>query len=122
MDNNCIFCQIANHQQPATIVYETDNIIAFDDLHKDAPIHVLIIPKKHIDGLTAINLTDQTVLGELLLSAQTVASKLNIADNGYRCIINSGHNGGQVIPHLHLHLLGGKKLGPMLQKDLPTDS
>lgn len=107
---NCIFCQIAKKELPATIIYEDENLIAFKDINPIAPIHYLIIPKKHIASVNHLEPQDKELMGELFLAAKTIAKKEGIADNGYRLVFNVGKDSGQMVDHLHLHLLGGKKL------------
>lgn len=107
---NCIFCQIVSGKLPTSLRYEDEDIIAFDDINPNAPIHVLVIPKIHIESLADTNLNHQKLLGKLLYRCKLLAKDLNIVDNGYRVIINTGKWGGQVIPHLHVHLLGGAPL------------
>lgn len=105
---NCIFCKIANKEAPAEIVYENDKIIIFKDIHPKAPIHLLIIPKKHIPSVDHLELQDKELMGELILAAQKIARKKNL--KGYRLQINVGRPAGQIIDHLHLHLLSGKSI------------
>lgn len=107
---NCIFCQIAKRELPATIIYEDESIVAFKDINPIAPIHYLIIPKKHIDSVNQLEPEDKELVGELFLVAKKIAKTEGIADNGYRLVFNVGKNSGQMVEHLHLHLLGGKKL------------
>ena len=107
---NTIFDKIINKEIPADIVYETDNILAFKDINPIAPIHILIIPKHTISTVNDISDTDSKVLSELLLSAKKIAKKMKIDKNGYRIIINCNEDGGQTVYHLHLHLIGGRKL------------
>lgn len=99
----CLFCQIAKKEMPAEIVYEDEKIIAFEDIHPKAPIHLLIIPKKHIPSVDHLELTDKELMGELILAAQKIARQKNL--KGYRLQINVGRPAGQIIDHLHLHLL-----------------
>lgn len=121
---DCIFCKIVKKEIPAEIVYEDDKIIAFNDVNPVAPVHILIIPKKHIpsvnhladfrgmetkDGLSP-ELENKTLVGELILAAQKIAEDKKIADSGYRLSFNIGEDAGQTVYHLHLHLMGGKKL------------
>lgn len=120
MNDNCVFCQIANKTVPKQFHYESELVVAFDDLHKDAPEHVMIIPKKHLATLNDAQPADRLILGELLLAASQIAAKLKIEQKGYRCIINTGQNAGQVIQHLHLHLVGGRPLGPLLAKSVAS--
>lgn len=106
----CVFCKIASHTIPANIRFEDDEMIAFDDIDPHAPIHVLVVSKKHIPSLADIVKTDEKLLGKLLYRCKLLAEELNIADSGYRVTINTGKWGGQIVPHLHLHLLGGAPL------------
>lgn len=116
---DCIFCQIANKRASAKVFYETEEIIAFEDLHKDAPEHILVIPKKHLMSLNEATNEHKDLLGQLLLAAQEVARLRNIDQTGYRCLVNTRQDAGQIINHLHLHVLGGQKLGPIIcKKDL----
>lgn len=107
----CIFCQIVNKKIPADIVYETDKIIAFRDINPKAPVHDLVIPKKHIGSLNEISFDDRDIIFELLSSIKIIAKEEGIAKRGYRVIVNTGRHGGQLVEHLHFHLLGGKNLG-----------
>ncbi|MBU0598737.1 histidine triad nucleotide-binding protein [Patescibacteria group bacterium] len=107
---DCIFCAIAEHLVPASIRYEDDEIIAFDDINPSTPIHVLVIPKKHWASLAEVPVSGEKLLGKLLYCCKLLAEELNIADSGYRVTINTGKWGGQIVPHLHLHLLGGAPL------------
>ena len=106
----CIFCKIVGHTVPATIVYEDDGIMAFDDLHPRAPCHKLIIPKKHISTLNDLTPEDTELFGRMVLVAQKLAREYQIDQTGYKIITNCNKDGGQVIYHLHLHLLGGRPL------------
>jgi histidine triad (HIT) family protein len=110
----CIFCQIAKGQIPSQKVYETDLIIVIKDINPHAPVHDLIIPKKHIVSLNDVNEGDKDLLAGILLSVKEVAKMEGIADSGYRLIANTGKDGGQLVQHLHFHILGGKELGPKL--------
>ena len=103
---DCIFCRIINKEQPADIVYEDDNIIAFKDINPAAPIHILIVPKKHIISVNHLEAKDKTLMGNLVLVARKIAKEKSLA--GYKISINVGRDGGQIVDHLHLHLLGGK--------------
>jgi histidine triad (HIT) family protein len=107
---NCIFCQIAKKDLPATIIYEDGNVVAFKDINPIAPVHYLIIPKKHIASVNHLESQDKELMGELFLAAKKIANKEGISDNGYRLVFNVGKDSGQMVDHLHLHLLGGKKL------------
>lgn len=110
---NCIFCQIAKKQISSEIQHEDSDIIAFNDIHPKAPIHILIIPKKHIPNVDEMKEEDEQLVGKLILVAQKLAREKNISQSGYRLIFNVRSHAGQVVDHIHLHLLGGKPLGPM---------
>lgn len=104
---DCIFCKIANGLIPCNFVYETDKVVAFDDLNPQAPIHTLIIPKEHFETLEDIN--NKELLGELMLAAKEVA-KIKNAKNGFRTVINTKKEAGQEVFHMHIHLLAGRPL------------
>ena len=106
----CIFCRIVAGEIPADVIFQDDEVIAFRDIHPQAPKHILIMPKSHIASVTEATEKQQGLLGKLLLVAKKVAEKENIAAQGYRLTINCGPDGGQLVPHLHLHLLGGRRL------------
>jgi histidine triad (HIT) family protein len=112
MDNaDCLFCRIAAGQIPATIVHEHDAVVAFRDIHPQAPVHVLVIPRAHIAGISGATPADARLLGECLLVAREVAVAEGLADRGWRLVINSGADAGETVPHLHVHLIGGRPLG-----------
>ena len=104
---DCIFCQIAQKRIPAEIVYEDKKIIAFNDINPKAPVHILIIPKKHIEKLQDIGDNDKELLGDILLAIKKIVQKKQIANLGYKVQINCGRKAGQIVPHLHFHLLAG---------------
>ena len=108
---NCVFCRIANREIPAKIVYEDDESIAFADINPKAPVHILIVPRRHLPTLLDAGEGDDRLLGHLLLVANSVARQQGIADRGFRLVLNCNSEGGQVVFHLHLHLLGGRRLG-----------
>ena len=108
MPPDCIFCRIASGAIPTSLVYQNDHVVAFPDLHPQAPTHVLVVPRQHVASLTELN--DTNLAGELLLAVGEVARRGGVADRGFRTIINTGEEGGQTVPHLHLHLLAGRKL------------
>ena len=116
MAQDCIFCKIASGQIKSAFVYEDDLVVAFKDLHPIAPVHVLIVPRSHIASLNDASPDNEPILGRMLAAARAVAEKLQVAAGGYRIIINNNADAGQEIFHLHLHLLGGRRLGPMLAK------
>ena len=103
---DCIFCKIANKEIPSNFVYETENIVAFNDINPQAPVHILVIPKKHIESLN--DLYDKDLAGELLESVKEICKKLNITD--YRTVINTGKEAGQEVFHIHLHIISGRPL------------
>ena len=106
-----IFSRIINKEIPASIVFENENILAFRDINPQAPIHILIIPKIEIPKVTDINGSEHaSLLGEMIDAANKIAKDLNIAEDGFRLVFNCGDNGGQEVYHLHLHLLGGRKM------------
>ncbi len=104
-----LFQKIAARQIPAAIVYEDDQVLAFRDIHPQAPVHVLIVPKRVIPRIAEAGPQDQALLGQLLLKAAEVAQILGLA-NGYRLVINNGPDGGETVPHLHCHILGGRHM------------
>lgn len=111
-----IFSKIISREIPADIVYEDDFVLAFRDISPQAPVHVLIIPKHEIATANDVTAEDATALGCLFLAAAKIARDENIAADGYRLIVNCNEHGGQEVFHLHMHLLGGRKLGPMLAR------
>jgi histidine triad (HIT) family protein len=109
---DCIFCKIAAGEIPSPRVYETDKVFVIKDINPKTPVHDLIVPKKHIVSLN--DLDDESIAADLLLVAKKVAEIEGLTEKGYRLIINTGRQGGQLVDHLHLHLLGGKNLGPKI--------
>lgn len=107
-NDNCIFCKILSGEIPSTRVYEDEVCIAFNDLSPQAPTHLLIIPRKHVDSLDSAGSGDKETLGHLLLSAAEIAREQGFAENGYRVVINTNADGGQTVFHLHVHLLAGR--------------
>ncbi|MDR1832038.1 MAG: histidine triad nucleotide-binding protein [Fusobacteriaceae bacterium] len=112
-----IFTKIIHREIPSDIVYENEKVLAFKDINPLAPVHILIIPKKEIPTVNDIAPEDKELIGELFVAAGEIAKKLGIAKEGYRIIVNCNENGGQEVFHLHLHLLGGKKIGPLVNCD-----
>ena len=106
---DCIFCMIADKQIPSNIAYEDEKILAFHDLEPQAPVHVLIIPKKHIASLDDVQEEDQELMGYIMTKVKVVAEQVGL-DNGYRVVINTGEDGMQTVKHLHFHLLGKRKM------------
>ena len=105
---DCIFCKIANKEIPANIIYEDKSSVAFFDKNPKAPLHILIIPKKHIPSVNDLSESDQNLIGHLILVAKKLAQMFPQAHNGYKLVINVGPGGGQIVKHLHIHLLAGE--------------
>ncbi|WP_411814519.1 histidine triad nucleotide-binding protein [Dehalococcoides mccartyi] len=111
---SCIFCQIVKGEIPAQIVYKDEDLVAFKDINPQSPVHILIIPRRHIANLTELDEADSELAGKMILLAGKLVREMDISESGYRLVINSGREGGQVVNHLHLHLLGGRQLGGQL--------
>ena len=109
--SDCIFCKIINKELPSTVVYEDEEILAFKDINPVTPVHILVIPKKHISNLNEVEPEDEATIGKIYTVIKQIARKEGIAEKGYRIIVNCGEDGGQEVGHLHFHILGGKKLG-----------
>ena len=109
--DECLFCKIIEGVIPSKKVYEDENVYAFCDINPVAPVHVLIVPKKHIPGTNDISREDDGLLGNMFEAARKIAKDTGVSEDGYRIVFNCGENGGQSVPHLHMHLIGGKKLG-----------
>jgi histidine triad (HIT) family protein len=110
MNMECIFCKIINKEIEAKILYEDDVILAFEDIAPQAPVHVLVVPKRHVANLAELPLKKEPYLAESLLGAiNEVTKKYNLNTKGYRVVVNCGRDAGQEVPHLHFHLLGGRK-------------
>ena len=105
---DCVFCKIAQGEIPTEAIYEDENLIAFNDLDPQAPIHFLVIPKKHITSLAEVSDKEADLLGHILTSISKLAKDMNL--EGYRVVTNIGEDGGQSVPHLHFHVLGGRSL------------
>lgn len=116
----CVFCKIVRKEIPADIVYEDSDVLAFRDAHPIAPVHVLVIPKKHIASVADISEDDTALMGKLIVAAKKIAEDLNISKKGYKLLIRVGEHGGQEVGHIHLHLIGGARLAegihPIVQK------
>ena len=108
--SHCLFCRIVAGEIPAKIAYEDDDVIAFHDLNPQAPLHVLVIPRKHIATINDIQPDDAALIGKLMLAAKQVAADAGYADDGYRVVMNCGADAGQTVFHIHLHLLAGRHL------------
>lgn len=107
---DCTFCKISNGELPTKIVYQDKHITAFSDLHPITPVHILIIPKKHIASVTELKPEHEKIAGKMIMAAKKIAEELKINKDGYKLLIRVGKHGGQEIEHLHLHLLGGAPL------------
>ncbi|WP_447970682.1 histidine triad nucleotide-binding protein [Nitrospira sp. M1] len=107
--SDCIFCRIVDGSIPSTKVYEDDDCLAFEDLNPQAPVHVLVIPKRHIMSLSKIQEGDQSLFGHLMMACSRVAQEKGLAENGYRVVTNIGKEAGQTVFHLHFHVLGGRR-------------
>lgn len=105
MSENCIFCKIANGQIPSEFVYESDNVVVFNDINPQAPTHLLVVPKVHIETLNELN--DKALMAELLVAVKEATKKLGISD--YRTVINTGKGAGQEVFHLHIHVMAGRE-------------
>jgi histidine triad (HIT) family protein len=110
MADACVFCRIAAGEVAADIVYENDAVVAFRDVHPVAPTHILVIPRRHIAGPSSLDEATASVMADLFLAAKAVAEREGIAAGGYRLVMNQGENGGQSVFHLHLHVLGGRRM------------
>lgn len=107
MSNDCIFCQIIRGESSANFVYRNNEIVVFHNIRPSAPVHVLIVPVEHIESVNALEEQHSHIISSMILKAKEIARQLGIADSGYRLIINVGRGGGQIIFHLHIHLMGG---------------
>ena len=110
---DCIFCKIIDGSIPSNKVFENERIVAFHDIQPAAPVHILIIPKLHIPTMNDVSADNDGLLAEIFAVARQIAKEQGIAESGYRLINNCNAEGGQVVYHLHLHVLGGKQLGPL---------
>lgn len=108
--SDCLFCKIISREIPTEIVYEDDKIIAFKDAQPHAPVHVLILPKEHIPTIADITDSSASLIGYLHLKVKEIAGELGIGESGYRLVCNYGRDGDQIVPHVHFHLLGGRRL------------
>ena len=111
--DDCIFCKIANKEIPSTIVYEDDMVIAFNDLNPVAPVHILVVPKKHMTDILNVEKEDMKYIEAVVEAIQKITKEKGIADSGFRVVNNCGEDGGQTVKHIHFHIIGGEKLGGM---------
>ena len=108
---DCLFCKIARHEIPARIVHEDEDAVAFDDIDPQAPVHVLVVPRRHVPSLNDLAPEDDALLGKLQRVAALVAAKRGLAESGWRLVANVGRDANQIVPHVHLHVLGGRRMG-----------
>jgi histidine triad (HIT) family protein len=108
--SQCLFCKIVRREIPASIVYEDDDLVAFNDINPQSPTHVLIIPKRHIASLNDLQPDDDPLLGQMTRRAAALARERGVADSGFRTVFNTNRDAGQTVFHIHLHLLGGRSL------------
>jgi len=111
---DCVFCQIVAGKIPSETLYQDEEVIAFRDINPLAPTHVLIIPKRHIASLAQLTDDEMPLIGHMARVANQLAREEGVAESGYRLVISSGEQGGQIVPHLHMHLLGGRRLSDRL--------
>lgn len=109
MNQDCIFCKIIKRQIDSQILYEDENIVAFKDINPQAPFHILIVPKFHIEKISDIDSENSNLVGEMVIVANKIAKNNNLDSKGYRLVFNCGESAGQEVFHIHLHLLGGRK-------------
>lgn len=108
--DDCIFCKIINSEIPSNKVYEDDDVLAFKDINPQMPVHIIVIPKKHIKSIADLTIEDETLIGKIFTAINKIAKDLNISEDGFRVISNCGENAGQTVQHLHFHILGGEKM------------
>ena len=107
---DCLFCKIINREIPASIVYEDDRVLAFNDINPQAPLHVLVVPKRHIRSLSDLTEGDDQIVGEVVRRATSIAHERGVAAGGFRTVFNTNRDAGQTVFHIHLHLLGGRAM------------
>lgn len=110
-DPNCLFCKMVRGEIPIREVYQDESVLAFHDIGPQAPTHILVIPKRHIASLADSRADDEVLLGRVLGAVRDIAAGLGLAEDGYRCVLNTGANAGQSVLHIHAHLLAGRELG-----------
>jgi histidine triad (HIT) family protein len=110
MTDSCIFCKIVSEEAKATVVYRDAQVTAFRDIHPVAPTHILIVPNKHIESVSTLEVEDEPLMGHLFTVARKLAEEAEISKGGYRLITNTGSDGGQTVFHLHVHLIGGQRM------------
>ncbi len=110
MEENCIFCKIAAKEIPGNFVYEDEQIVAFHDISPAAPIHVIVIPKKHIESLLGLTAEDEALMGHLMLKIPAIAKMVGADEHGFRLVVNTKEEAGQTVPHVHFHIIGGRSM------------
>jgi histidine triad (HIT) family protein len=118
----CVFCKIISKEIKADIVYEDSDILAFKDIHPLAPVHVLVIPKRHIESVNSLKKSDTELVGKMIIIAKELAEKAGIAKSGYKLLLRVGRDGGQEVPHMHMHLLGGARLSENIRPEQADES
>ena len=113
---DCLFCKIIKGDIPSTKVYEDEFVYAIKDINPEAPVHILVVPKKHIKSMNEIEETDENLIGKIFFAIKKIAKEQGVAEQGYRVISNCGKDAGQTVMHLHFHILGGRKLGEKILK------
>ena len=108
---DCLFCRIASGEIKSSIVHEDDDLIAFKDIQPQAPVHILVIPKKHISGAMDVTAEDAHLVGKIVALSKKLAERFSVSECGFRLVVNSGVDAGQAVDHLHVHFLGGRKFG-----------
>jgi histidine triad (HIT) family protein len=111
---DCIFCNIVAGKIPSDIIYQDEEVIAFRDINPQSPVHLLVIPREHFTSLTNLTEEEKPLMGHMVIVANKLAKDEGISESGYRLVINCGRQGGQLVPHLHLHVIGGRQLSGQL--------
>jgi histidine triad (HIT) family protein len=107
---DCLFCKVRDNEIPADIVYENDDVLAFNDVNPHAPVHILIIPRKHISTINDLHDGDELIMGKLFSAAKIIAKQKGVSDDGFRLVVNCNEDAGQTVFHIHMHLLAGRTL------------
>jgi histidine triad (HIT) family protein len=110
VESDCVFCRIARGELPAKILFRDDDVLAFSDVHPIAPVHVLVVPVRHVPSLAAIGPEDERLLGRLLAGVRRAAEACGVLESGFKTIVNTGRGGGQTVPHLHFHVIAGREM------------
>ena len=110
---DCIFCRIAGGEIESNILYQDEQVVAFPDINPNAPVHLLVVPRKHIESLADLTAGEESLMGHMITVANRLARDEGVSGKGYRLVVNCGPEGGQLVPHLHLHVLGGRQMGAL---------